>query len=170
MRKQFRKGHSIQDAIGRHAALAGHFDAPVHVVELPDGMGVGIDAEYATIAERFLMPPPVKVKAPRMRVDFNRYAVFRAGLQDLIDIDLVSRTPLQRSSGHMSDNRRIWIFDRSQNALGLFLLRQFEPAVNARDHKIEVFQDIVRIIERAVREYVSLDPFQDAEFAPVALA
>jgi len=41
--------------------------------------------------------------------------------------------------------------------------------VNARNHKIEVFQDIVRIIERAVREYVGLDPFQDAEFAAVPL-
>ena len=138
MRKQFRKRHGIQDAICRHAALAGHLDAPVHVVELPDGMGVGIDAEYATIAERFLMPPPVKVEAPRMRIYFNRYAVFRAGLQDLVDIDLVSRTPLQLASGHVSDDCGVRIPDC--DALRLFLLRQFEPAVNARNHKIEVFR------------------------------
>ena len=47
MLKELRKRHRIQDAVGRHAALAGHFHAPVHVIELADGVGIRIDAEYA---------------------------------------------------------------------------------------------------------------------------
>ena len=41
--------------------------------------------------------------------------------------------------------------------------------MDARDHKIEVFQYVVRIIQRAVRKNIGLDPFQDTEFSAVAL-
>ena len=111
------------------------------------------------------MPPPVKVEPPRMRVDFNRYAVFRAGLQDLVDIDLVSRVPQQLASGHVADDGGVRVRCPSRS-LRLLLPVQFEPSVNARNDEIEVFKDIVRIIERAVREYIGFDPFQDAESLP----
>ncbi|MFK4522921.1 hypothetical protein ABIF90_000902 [Bradyrhizobium japonicum] len=104
-----------------------------------------------------------------MGVDFNRYAMFRAGLQDLVDVDLISGTPLQLTAGQMSDDCGMRIADRLENALGLLLFWELEAAMNARDHKIKVFQDMVRIVERAVRQYVGLDPFQDAEFTAIAL-
>jgi hypothetical protein len=40
--EQFCERHGIKHPARRHAALAGHFDTPVHVVELPNGVGVGI--------------------------------------------------------------------------------------------------------------------------------
>ncbi|WP_342712746.1 hypothetical protein AAFG13_17260 [Bradyrhizobium sp. B124] len=45
MRKDLHKGHCIQDAVRRHAALARHFNTPMHVVELTYGVSIRIDAE-----------------------------------------------------------------------------------------------------------------------------
>jgi len=169
MRKDLHKGHCIQNAVRRHAALAGHFNTPMHVVEVADGVRIRIDAEDAAIFERFLMPSPVKVEPPWMRVDLDGDAVLRAGLEYLVDVDLIAEAPLQLASGHMPDDCRMRILDRSQYALGLLFFRQLEAAMDACNDKIEVFQDVVRIIQRAVRKYVGLDPFQDAEFSAVAL-
>src|SRR6476469_6457622 len=119
MRKELCKRHCIQDAVRGYTALARHFNAPMHVVQLANGVGVRIDAEDAAIFERFLMPSPVKVKAPWMRVDLDGYAVFCAGLENLVDVDLVAGAPLQLASGHMPDDRRMGIADGSQYALGL---------------------------------------------------
>jgi len=91
MTQEFSEGHGIEDAVWGHAAFTCYFDAPVHMVQLPDGVRVGIDAEDAAVIERLLVPAPVEVEPPRMRVDFYR-DVFRAGFQDFVDVDLISRT------------------------------------------------------------------------------
>jgi hypothetical protein len=44
----------------------------------------------------FLVPAPVKVKTPRVRVDFDGDAVLHAGFENLVDIDL--RNPRRRWS------------------------------------------------------------------------
>ena len=56
-----------------------------------------------------------------MRVDFNGYAVLRAGLQNLVDVHVVSRTPLQLASGHMSDDCGVRVPDCFEDALRLLL-------------------------------------------------
>jgi hypothetical protein len=47
----------------------------MHVVEFGYRMRVRIDAHHAAEAERGLVPPPVEIEPPRMRVDFYRDAV-----------------------------------------------------------------------------------------------
>jgi len=44
MAEQFWKRHGIEHPAGRHPTFTGHFDAPMHVIELSDGVGVRIDA------------------------------------------------------------------------------------------------------------------------------
>ena len=104
--------HGIKHPARRHAALAGHFDTPVHVVELPNGVGVGINAEYAAVIQSLLMPAPVEIEPPRMGIDFNRNAVLSAGSQNPVDVDLISRAALELSAGHVAENGRIGILDR----------------------------------------------------------
>src|SRR5690349_16159773 len=41
--------------------------------------------------------------------------------------------------------------------------------MDARDHKIEVSQYVVRIIKRAARKNIGPDPFQDTKFSAIAL-
>ena len=91
MAEELCERHGIEDTVRRHAAFSGHLDAPVHMIELPDGVSVGIDAEDAAVIQRLLVPAPVKVKPPRVGIDFNGDAVFGAGFQNSVDVDLISR-------------------------------------------------------------------------------
>jgi hypothetical protein len=43
--QKLRQLHGVEHAFGRHAALAGHFDSSMHMIQLPDRMGIRIDAE-----------------------------------------------------------------------------------------------------------------------------
>ena len=71
--QKFGERHGVEDAVRRHASLACHFYTPMHMIELPDRMRVGIDAEDATVLKRLLVPAPVEVE-PRPCADG---AVFR---------------------------------------------------------------------------------------------
>src|SRR6185312_8755502 len=113
-------------AVRRDAALAGHEDAPMHMAELRDRMCVWIDAENSTVIEGFLVPAPVKVEPPRMRVDFNGDAVFGAGFQHFVDVDLIAGAALKLTAGQVAYDRGVRIFDGFDDARGLLLLRHFE--------------------------------------------
>ena len=52
-------------------ALAGHLDAPMHVIQLPDRMGVRIDAEHAAELKGGLVPAPIQIEPPWMSVDLD---------------------------------------------------------------------------------------------------
>ena len=75
-------------------------------------MSIGIDAEHAAELEAALIPSPVKIKPPRVRVDLDRDAVLRAGLQDFFDIDLIAGPTQELTPGHMPKDRHEGVFDR----------------------------------------------------------
>jgi hypothetical protein len=62
----------------------------MYLVELRDRIGVRIDAEYAAVVESLLVPAPVKIEAPRMRVDLDGGAIPGADLPDFIEVDVVA--------------------------------------------------------------------------------
>jgi hypothetical protein len=169
MPQNLRQVHRIQNPISRHATLARHLDTPVHVVEFGDGMCVRIDAHDAAELERRLVPTPVEVEPPGMRVDLDGHAVLGAGAQHLLDVDVVARSPEQLSACHVADDRGVRIRDCPQEAVGLSLPVQLEAAVDARHDEVETLQNLVAIIERAVGQDVGLDALQDPEFLAEAL-
>jgi hypothetical protein len=83
---------AIQDALFRDTALARHLNPPVRQINFPRRVRIRIDAHHATQVERRLVPAPIKVKPPRICVDFNGDTVFGAGREDFLDIDVVPRT------------------------------------------------------------------------------
>ena len=169
MRKEGRQTHRIQDPLRGDTALARHFDTPMHVVELPDRMSVRIDAEDAALIECLLMPAPVEVESPGMSVNFDSDAVFRTRFEDFVDVEIITGPAQQLASGHVPDDCRPRISDRLDDTLRLFLLWQLEAAVHAGDNEIELLQDIIRVIELAVRHDVRLDALQYAKFSIVCL-
>ena len=70
---------AIQDARFRDTAFARHLDPPVRQINFPRRVRIRIDAHHATKVERRLVPAPIKVKPPRICVDFNGDTVFGAG-------------------------------------------------------------------------------------------
>ena len=72
----------------------------MHMVELSDGMSVGFEAEDAAVFERLLVPAPIKIEPPRMRIDLDGDAVLCASFQDFVDIDFIAGTPLGLAFRH----------------------------------------------------------------------
>jgi hypothetical protein len=52
-------------------------------------MRVRIDTHQTPKPKRRLVPAPVEVKPPRVRIYLNRDSVLRAGREDFFDVDLV---------------------------------------------------------------------------------
>jgi hypothetical protein len=73
--------------------------------------------------KRALVPAPVKIKTPRVRVNLNSDAMFGAGFQNLFGYSLRNRPPQQLPSGHMAEDGGAGICDGAQDLLhGLGLL------------------------------------------------
>jgi hypothetical protein len=106
---EFILAEAIQNAFFRHAALARHLDAPMRQVNFPRRVRIRVDAHDAAKTQGRLVPAPVKVKPPGVRVDFNGDAVLRAGRENLLDIDVIAWTAQKLPPGHMPEDGRVWI-------------------------------------------------------------
>src|SRR6478609_7776713 len=167
--RDLRKSHRVQDPVGGNTALPSHLDAPVHVVELGDRVGVGIDAQHTAEVECGLVPAPIQVEAPRVGVDLDHDIVLGTGAQHLLDIDFIAWPPLELAPGHVADDGGVRIGDGPKQALRLCLAVEFEAAVDARDHEVEAMQHVLRIVQRAVDQNVGLDAFEYPEILAEAL-
>src|SRR6188508_1213620 len=99
-------------------------------------MRVGVDAEDAAKLQRLLMPAPVEVKPPRMRVGFDGNAILRASFQNFFDVDFVAGTPLELTTRHMPYDCRMRVFDCLEYPFRLLFFRQLEAAVHTCDDEI----------------------------------
>lgn len=134
--RDFRKGHRVQDAIGRFPALASHLDAPMYMVEFADRMGIRIDAHHAPEVER-RMPAPTEIRPPRVGVDFDGDGLLGTGAEDFLNFDFISGPALELSPRYVADDRRVRVGARTKQASGLCLSVQLEAAVDAGDDEIE---------------------------------
>src|SRR3954449_12972951 len=82
--------HRVQNPLCRYASLASHFDPPVHVIELGNRVGVGVDAEHASEVERALVPAPVQIQPPRVSVDLNSDSVLGAGTEHRLNVNVAA--------------------------------------------------------------------------------
>ena len=92
-----------------------------------------------------------------------------AGCKNFLDLDLISRSSQQLSSGHMAQDRHVGICNSPQNALGLRASVHAELAMDACNDEVEAGKHIIGVVERPVRQDVQLDSVEDAEFATVRL-
>ena len=83
--RDLRQRHRVQDPVGRDTALAGHLDAPMHVVELRNRVRVRIDAQHAAELKRRLMPAPIQVETPWVGVDLHDDIMLCACPKHLLD-------------------------------------------------------------------------------------
>src|ERR1700751_2676457 len=131
-------------------------------------MGVRIDAHEAPKPKRRLVPTPVQIEPPRIRVDFDRNAVIGAGGQNLLDIDLITRAPQELPAGRVTEDSRVGIAYGTDDALCLRRAVEFEAPMDARHDKIERLQHLAGKIQRSVRKDIGLDAFKNTECASVS--
>src|SRR5258708_38213501 len=92
--------------------------------------------------------------------------VLGAGAEHLLDIDFVAWPTLELPPRHVTDDRRVSVGDRLQQAFRLSLSVELEPPVDARHNEIEADEDIVGIVEGAISKNIGLDALQDPEGLP----
>jgi hypothetical protein len=95
------KREAVEHAVRGHSALARHLDAPARKINLAARMGIGVDAHHASKFERPLVPAPIQIETPWVRVDFDGNAMGGAGGEDALNIDFVSRPSEQLTPGHV---------------------------------------------------------------------
>jgi hypothetical protein len=59
---------------------------------------------------------PVKIKPPRVRVDLNGDTMLRASAQYRFDVDLISWSSERLTVGYVTQNRRVRVRDRANEA------------------------------------------------------
>jgi hypothetical protein len=88
-------------------------------------MGVGVDAEDAAEFQGAAVPAPVKIEPMRIGVDLDGDLVGGAGLQDALDIDLVTLAAQKQAAGHVAEDRRERVCYGADDAIRLRL--RLEP-------------------------------------------
>ena len=88
-----------------------------------------------------------------------------AGGQHALDVQVIARAAQQLPAGHVTNHGDEWVGGCAHEAFGLRLPVEAELPVDAADDEIEAAQHVVRIVERAVRKDIGLDPLEDAEAA-----
>ena len=160
---QLLERQTVQYALPRHAALSSLKNTPADHVQLVGRVCIRVDRHHASEFESSPMPAPVEVQTPWACVDLDGNAVSGTGLQDGVDIELVSRPTKQLAPSHVAQNCRVWIRDRPQDALRLDRFLEPELAVHARDDEVEPAEDVVGVVQRAVFPDVGFDALQDTE-------
>src|SRR5829696_8917267 len=68
----------------------------------------------------------------------------------------------------MTKDRRVGIAECPQKALGLSILVQTKPAVNARYDKVELRQDIIGVVKGTVGQNIGFDALKYAKLIPIS--
>src|SRR5690242_9346795 len=84
-------------------------------------------------------------------------------LNDPVDIYFIARPFQKEPSGRMAEDIEIPVVHSSQDAFGLRLPAKPKPRMNRANCVIQLFQEIVGIIERAVGKDVDLARFENTE-------
>src|SRR5262245_38270239 len=100
-------------------------------------MGIGVDAEETAERQRPLVPAPVEVGPPRMRIALRRHAMRRTGFENRLDVDLIARALQQPPPRRMAQDGGPRMADGADDAPGLGRAIELEPAMHARHHEIE---------------------------------
>jgi len=136
-------------------------------VELAGRMRVGVDAHDASEIKGPLVPAPVKVEAPGIRIDFHSDAIRGACLENAFDINFVTRPPQQLAPGHMAEDSGVRICHRAEDAVRLAFGIKLEAAMHAGHDEVEPLQHVIWIVQRALGQNIRFDAFENPKVVPI---
>ncbi len=99
----------------------------------------------------------------RVRVDLHRYPARGRLLEHGIEIDAVRLAREQEPPRGMPDDSEIGVVHRGQQARGHFPGVEIEPGVDRRDHKVELTEHGLVVVDPTVGQDVGLDALEHPE-------
>ena len=135
-------------------------------VELPRRVRVGVDRERAAGLDRQPQQPLRRVEPLRPRVDLHGDAVLGAGGEDGVGVEL-RLGPLagagHHAAGAVAEDVDVRVRDGGEHPLGHLRRRHPQLAVHARDHDVQLGEQLGLLVEAAVVEDVDLDAGEHPE-------
>ena len=126
-------------------------------------MRVGVDQDRHAGARGLAGVDLVEVAAVGRRVDLEHRARAGGRLDHAVDVERVGRALLDLAPGGMADRVDERVLDRGDHAVGHLLRAHPERGVHGGDHPVEALEQLVGVVERAVREDVALGADQDLD-------
>ena len=119
-------------------------------------MDIAVDREHAACVNRALDMDIAEVEAHVVRVDLERGAMLLRGGEELVHRGLKTWPAVHDAAGRMADHMDERVRDRLQEAVGRDARLLLERGVRARHHPVEFGEQVVCVVERAVRQDVDL--------------
>jgi hypothetical protein len=117
---------------------------------------VRVDAQLHAGVRRGAGVHVVEVAPPRRTVDLEHRPGARRGVDDRVDVDRVGRALLDQAPRGVADDVDERVLDRADHPRGHRLAVERELRVDRRHDPVEFGEQLVRVVERAVREDVHL--------------
>ncbi len=147
---------------GREPSLPRYVASGENVAHLGGRVGIGMDRERDAAFERAAQQAPVEVEPVRIAVDLDHHPGAGRGVEDAVEIDLVSGSRQQEAPRRMSQERDEGAGQGAHDPVGHLLDAHAETRVDGRDDEIEPREHLVAVIDRAVRENVRLGSLENA--------
>ena len=145
------------------ASAPGRRHREVDVLEPARRVGVGRADDRDAGLPREADVLVAQVEPGRQPVHLDRAALLGEPGEDGLEVDRVRRAVVDQPPGRVAEAADVGRVERGQHALRQLLARAALAAVDARLHPVELGQQVVGEVERAVAADVALGPAQEAE-------
>ena len=162
-RAQLAQGPRVQDVGLLQPAPSGLVHAEAQVVEVMDGMGVGVDAHQHS---RVLGHPAGEIGEVQplgVGVELEEATALPRMAEDALQIDLVGFPLEEQPPRGVGEDVKMGVVHGLENARSLPVAGKVESAVDRAHDDVELTQDVVRQVQIAVLQDVHLDPLEQGE-------
>src|SRR6266571_3175356 len=126
-------------------------------------MRVGIDHTFDTFLFRHWPPAPIEIEPFRCSVEFNPCPGTRSRVENFWDIDFVRLAFQKQTTGRMRQHGHERIFHPANHASGHIRFAQTKSRMNGSDYEIELRQNFIGKIKRAVPKNVAFNSSKETE-------
>src|SRR3990172_3832788 len=146
----------VQDVLRLEPSPPREPDGEAHRVQLPRRVRVRVRRDYAAHLLRELRLRPGEVHPVPSGVDLHGRAVLSGRLEDLLEVDVDGVALADLSRRRVRQDVHVGVRDGGEHALRLLVAGELHLRVDRGDDVVEVLQDVVRVVHRAVLEDVAL--------------
>ena len=126
-------------------------------------MGISVDSQHYTALFCPAGVNVLQIQSVWISVYFQGCVVLGCGVNKRIYVHLIWLSFGQKPSRRMTDDMDKPVFNGRDDPLGHCGFVHIETAVDARDNHVKLFQNLIRVIEAAVLEYVNFASREDLD-------